>query len=84
LKAVKTEYEHNVSQQVYVSYGAWELLKTSKEETIKLINISSTKVSESAKSQDLAAVILQLASSVDKMPSQVALEFLKREIAQTY
>lgn len=84
LKAVKTEYEHNVSQQVYVSYGAWELLKTSKEETIKLINISSTKVPENAKSQELASVILQLASSVDKMPSQVALEFLKREIAQTY
>ncbi len=84
IKTVKTEYEHNVSQQIYVSAGAWELLKTAKEETVKLINISSTKVPETAKSQDLAQVILQLCSSVDKMPSQMALEFLKKEIAQYY
>lgn len=84
LKTVKSEYEHNISQQIYMSHGAWELVKTAKEETLKLINISTTKVPENAKSQDLAAIILQIASSVDKMPSQVALEFLKKEIAQYY
>lgn len=84
LKTVKSEYEHNISQQIYMSHGAWELVKTAKEETLKLINISTTKVPENAKSQDLAAVILQITSSVDKMPSQVAQEFLKKEIAQYY
>lgn len=84
LKAVKSEYEHNISQQIYMSHGAWELVKTAKEETLKLINISTTKVPENAKSQELAAIILQIAASVDKMPSQVALEFMKKEIAQYY
>lgn len=84
IKAVKSEYEHNISQQIYISHGAWELIKTAKEETLKLINISTSKVPENAKSQDLASVILQIASSVDKMPSQVALEYLKKEIAQYY
>ena len=84
LKTVKTEYEHNISQQIYMSHGAWELVKTAKEETLKLINISTSKVPENAKSQDLAGIILQIASSVDKMPSQVALEFMKKEIAQYY
>ena len=37
ITAVKTEYEHNLSQQIYVSYGAWELVKNAKEEDI-LIN----------------------------------------------
>lgn len=84
IKAVKSEYDHNISQQIYISHGAWELIKTAKEETLKLINISTSKVPENAKSQDLASVILQIASSVDKMPSQVALEYLKKEIAQYY
>ncbi|HWY36493.1 MAG TPA: hypothetical protein VNX68_17745 [Nitrosopumilaceae archaeon] len=84
IKTVKNEYEHNISQQIYVSVGAWELVKTAKEETIKVINISSTKVPELAKGQDLAAIILQLSSSIDKMPSQVALEYLKREIGQSF
>lgn len=84
IKAVKSEYEHNISQQIYITHGAWELVKTAKEETLKLINISTSKVPENAKSQDLAGVILQIAASVDKMPSQVALEYLKKEIAQYY
>ncbi|MFL5753519.1 MAG: hypothetical protein ACJ76F_08935 [Bacteroidia bacterium] len=84
VKTVKSEYEHNISQQIYMSAGAWELLRTAKEETIKLINISSTKVPDTAKGQDLAGIILQLSSSIDKMPSQVALEYLKKEIAQAF
>src|ERR1043165_3696634 len=46
VNAIKSEYDHNISQQIFVSYGAWELVKTSKEEVIKLINISATKVSQ--------------------------------------
>lgn len=84
VKTVKSEYEHNISQQIYMSAGAWELLRTAKEETIKLINISSTKVPDSSKGQELAAIILQLSSSIDKMPSQVALEYLKKEISQAF
>jgi hypothetical protein len=84
LKAVKSEYEHNISQQIYVSAGAWQLIKTAKEETLKLINISVSKVSDNSKSQDLAQVILQIASSVEKTPTQIAIEFLKKEAAQHF
>ena len=84
IKSVKTEYEHNISQQIYVSANAWHLVKTAKEETLKLINISSGKVAENAKSQDLAQIILQIASSVEKTPTQIAIEFLKKEVAQQF
>ena len=38
ITAVKTEFEHNLSQQIYVSHGAWELVKNAKEEVVQLIN----------------------------------------------
>ncbi len=83
--AIKTEYEHNLSQQIYMSYGAWELVKTAKEEIIKLVNISSTKVAADANGSDLAVMILNIAANVDKkLPNEVALEYLKKEIAQTF
>ncbi len=84
IKTVKTEYEHNISQQIYVSTNAWHLVKTSKEETLKLINISIGKVADTAKSQELAQIILQIASSVEKTPTQIANEFLKKEVAQHF
>ena len=84
IKTVKTEYEHNISQQIYVSANAWHLVKTAKEETIKLINISVTKVPDNGKGQELAQVILHIASSVEKTPTQIANEFLKKEVAQHF
>ena len=84
VKAIKSEYEHNISQQIYMSAGAWELVRTAKEETLKLVNISYNKVQENSKSHDLAQIILQIASSVDKIPSQIAQEFIKKEITRLF
>lgn len=83
IKTIKSEYEHNLSQQIYMSYGAWELVKTAKEETIKLINISATKVSYDAPSNELAMMILNIAASLEKkLPSEVAIDYIKKEVSQ--
>lgn len=83
--AVKSEYEHNLSQQIYISPGAWEFVKTSKEEIIQMINISSSKVSADANGSDLAIMILNITANIGKkLPNDVAIEFIKKEIAQTF
>ena len=83
--AVKTEYEHNLSQQIYLSSGAWELVKTSKEEIIQLVNISSSKVPSDANSSELAMMILNITANLGKkLPNDVAIDYLKKEIAQTF
>ena len=85
IKTIKTEYEHNLSQQIYVGYGSWELVKTAKEELIKLINISSSKVSHDAPSNELAMMILNIAANLDKkLPNEVALEYIKKEVSQIF
>lgn len=85
IKAIKSEYEHNLSQQIYISHSAWELVKNAKEEIIKAINISSTKVAHDASSNELAMIILNLVANLDKkMPNQIALDFTKKEIAQLF
>ena len=82
---VKNEYEHNLSQQIYMSPGSWEMVKNAKEEIIKLVNISSSKVSADAPGSDLAMMILNITANLDrKLPNDVALEYVKREIAQTF
>ena len=72
-----------ISQQIFVSHSTWELVKTSKEELIKLINIAATKVPGDAPSNELAMMILNIVGSLDKkMPSEVAIEYAKKEIAK--
>ncbi len=83
IQTIKQEYEHNLSQQLFMSSGAWELIKTAKEETIKLINIAYSKVPPENSSNELSLTIINLASSLDKkLPHEVALEYLKKEATQ--
>jgi hypothetical protein len=85
VSAVKTEYEHNLSQQIYLSAGAWELVKTSKEEIIQLVNISSSKVPSDANSSELAMMILNITANIGKkLPNDVAIDYIKKEIAQIF
>lgn len=85
VNAIKTEYEHNLSQQIYLTAGAWELVKTSKEEIIQLVNISSSKVPADANSSELAMMILNITANLGKkLPNDVAIDYLKKEIAQIF
>jgi hypothetical protein len=85
IKTIKTEYDHNISQQIYVSFGAWELVKTSKEEITKLINIAATKVAHDKPANELAMMILNISSNLGKkLPNDVALEFIKKEVGQKF
>jgi hypothetical protein len=81
IKAIRSEYEHNLSQQIYLSPAAWEMVKNAKEEVMKLVNISATKVAHDRSSNDLAMMILNITSNLDKrLPSEMAIEFVKKEI----
>ena len=85
IKTIKSEYEHNLSQQIYVSYNAWELVKTAKEEIIKLINVSSTKVAHDSPANELAMMVLNITSNLEKkLPNEVALEYVKKEVNQSF
>jgi len=85
IKTIKGEYEHNLSQQIYMNYGAWELVKNAKEEIIKLINISATKVPHDAPGNDLAMMILNVTANLGKkLPNDIAIEFIKKEVNQSF
>lgn len=84
IKTIRSEFEHNLSQQIYIAPQTWDMIKNAQEEVIKTINIAATKVPETASSVDLAQVILQIASSVDKLPTELALDLLKRDISRIF
>lgn len=83
IQSIKQEYEHNISQQLFISTGAWELIKTAKEENIKLINIAYSKVPPENSSNELSLHIINIVNSIDKkLPHEIAIEYLKKEASQ--
>lgn len=79
LLTVRAEYEHNISQQIYVSGKTWAAVKGAKDNTIRLINQTAGGLQPQAPSAELAKRILQTVMSIDKSPSQIGLELLKLE-----
>ena len=84
IKTVREEFEHNLSQQVYVSSQAWELVKNAKEEILKLVNTSMGELNDNASSSDLSKKIFEKSILTSKFPVTVATEHLKTEIRQLF
>jgi hypothetical protein len=81
---IREEFEHNLSQQVYVSNPAWELVRNVKEETIKMVNIAASKLNDSSTGTDLSTTILELSMQSSYQPGPKAVEYLKNEIRQLF
>ena len=48
VKAIREEYVHNMTQQIYISIKAWEGVKTAKEETSKIVNMAMRNLKDTA------------------------------------
>ena len=84
IRAIRAEMDHNLSQQVYLSIGAWQMIRTAKDETLKLINITASSMSSSATGLQLAEAIIENASKLKQLPTEVAIEYLKKEFTQNF
>jgi len=83
-RVIRQEFDHNLSQQIYMSNHAWEMVKTAKEEITKLINIAASKLPDTATGAELSQMIIQISQQIDKMPTQVAVEYIKKEVGQVF
>lgn len=84
LQNIRDEFEHNLSQQIYISSTAWELVRNSKEEMIKLVNVAASKLNDDAGSADLGRAMLEISVQKDKLPLNAAIDYIKKEVRQLY
>ncbi|MCB9262946.1 MAG: hypothetical protein H6607_11285 [Flavobacteriales bacterium] len=80
IQTVNDEFNHNVSQQIYVSDQAWNMIKAAKENTLNIINNSYNELSEFAKATDLGKAILEEVSAQKADYTLLSIAFLKKEI----
>jgi hypothetical protein len=84
LDEIRNEYNHNVSQQVYMSGEVWEVVKSAKEDLVIVINDAASQVAAESTSIDLAKRIFEITLEKRVDPIGLALNELKKEIQQTF
>lgn len=81
-KNIRDEWEHNLSQQVYLASGTWARIREAKDEMVNLVNSSAVTLTDTDDPTRLAASIF--ASAAKHLPTDKALEELHKEINELF
>ncbi|MFK7900438.1 MAG: hypothetical protein AB8B61_06740 [Cyclobacteriaceae bacterium] len=81
---LRNEFNHNLSQQVYVSQKGWNSVKKAVQDITTLINKSSENIDPNSKSIELAKQIFDNAVSLSTDPTTPAIQQVKGEIQQLF
>lgn len=81
---VRNEYQHNISQQIYVSSTAWSVVKRIKEETLTMINNVAKTMPPDATPLDMSKIVLTHLASLEENPYDTALEILRQDIQKLF
>jgi hypothetical protein len=82
IEHIEQEFEHNLTQQIYMSDECWSIITTAKNATIQMIR--KTIVTEEIKDADSLRNVL-LNDLLDKQsPSNAALAYIKNEVSQMW
>lgn len=80
LQTIRSEFDHNVAQQIYVSPEAWVMVKNARENLVRVINGAAAQVQPTGAAVQLAQKLIELYSSLQTTPAEAALNCLKNEV----
>lgn len=82
LNTIRSEFEHNLSQQIYMSTQAWEVVRNARSNMIKIINSEAEKLPPDSSGMALSKRLLEKIMELEKEPTRVAIDYVKNEIAR--
>lgn len=84
ISEIREEFNHNLSQQIYLGDKSWSMIKDTVENVITLINTNAEKLDEQAKSIELAKLIFNEIENREVDPIALTLAEIKNEIRELF
>lgn len=81
---VKSEFQHNITQQLYVNSTSWEVIRKLKDDTISMINNVAQGLPETATGVDLSKKVLQHMATISENPYDLTIDHLKKDIQEMF
>ena len=82
IQAIEQEFEHNLSQQIYISDKCWSIVATAKNATIQLIR-KANMLEKTDSANKLREVVLTEMLERNS-PSDTALSYIKNEVSELW
>ncbi len=77
---IRNEFQHNITQQIYVSSRAWTLVKRVKDDTLSVINNAIKALPENATALELSKTVLAHLSHLQDNPYDIALNIIREDM----
>ncbi len=84
IRVIREEYEHNLSQQLYISNEAWARVRNAKEAMINMINASGSEMKDQATAADLTSTLFEKYLNQKKTGIASSMEFIKAEMRKEF
>jgi hypothetical protein len=84
VKSVRSEFEHNLAQQIFISTSTWEIIRNSKDEVIKLVHMAGSQMNEKSTSTDLSEKIFEIIAQLEEFPTSIAVKIVKKEFQELF
>jgi hypothetical protein len=84
LNEIRSEYQHNITQQLYINTATWDVVKKLKDDTIAMVNNGVKSLSDDATGVDLSRKVLQHMAGIENNPYDLTLDLIKKDIHQLF
>ena len=82
IQNIEQEFEHNLTQQIYISEKCWGIINAAKNATIQLVRKAS--LLEKTDSANKLREVILTEMMENRAPSDAALSFLKEEVSELW
>lgn len=80
IHTIETEFEHNLTQQIYISNECWNVISSAKNATIQLVIDTAKDTDIKSSDQFREAIINKVVNK--QSPSDTAIAFIKEEVSK--
>ncbi|WP_345950307.1 hypothetical protein ABDD95_02385 [Mucilaginibacter sp. PAMB04274] len=84
VQEVNDEYQHNITQQVYVSSRAWAVVRRLKDDTIGLLNGTLRSLPENATGLEFSRALLTHLSQLENNPYEIAAGMIHKDLEELF
>ena len=79
---IQTEFEHNLTQQIYLTAETWDIILKAKNSTVQMIRKNALREDVADADKLREAIMLELTET--EAPSTIAISFLKEELKRVF
>jgi hypothetical protein len=80
ISEINAEFQHNITQQLYIHTETWEVARKLKDDTIAMITNAGKNLGEGAVGVNLSRAVLQHLAAMENNPYNLTINIIKKDV----